>query len=113
MGKEDRKQILSVYWLDEGHVPPVYVLKCPEVPDDADVPDEEIVDPDAEKEKEEKLEESTIQSITNLLWLNSTSDFQRTYLKSGYIPVINLYTTIIQSPLMKLSHHYILKIGKM
>ena len=83
VGKEDKKQILSVYWLDEGHVPPVYVFKCPEVPEEADVPDEEIADPDAEKEKEERLEEATIQTITNLLWLNSTSDFQKAHLKSG------------------------------
>lgn len=27
VGKEDRKQLLKFYWLDEGHVPPMYILK--------------------------------------------------------------------------------------
>ena len=83
VGKEGKKQILTAYWLDEGHVPPVYVLKCPDLPEDPDVPDEEMGDSDAGKEKEEKLEETTIQTITNLLWLNSSPDFQKSYLKSG------------------------------
>ncbi len=36
-----------------------------------------------ETEREEKKEELTIQTITNLLWLNSSPEFQKTHLKSG------------------------------